>query len=692
VKPSARLAVDVGGTFTDVALRIDADVHTAKVLTNVQEPVRGALEAIDVALASARIRAEDVDTIIHGTTLATNALIERKGCKVAAVLTHGFRDILEIGYERRYDQYDLFMEKPDMIVPPEWCFTVVERIDAQGAVATELDVGSLDALVASLQDAGVDAAAVCLLHSYRNGDHEARVRDHLAARLPGVAVSLSSEVSPEIREYDRLCTTVANAYLTPLMSGYLEGLRRGLNEKSLRCPLLIINSGGSMTTVESSMRFPVRLIESGPSGGAVLASRIAAECGLDAAVSFDMGGTTAKICLIDDGQPQTTREFEVARAARFIRGSGLPIRIPVVQMIEIGAGGGSIAMVDDLGLITVGPRSAGSEPGPASYNRGGVDATVTDSDVALGMIDPGYFAEGRLELDRDLATDVLARDIGERMGVSTEIAAYGVSQVVDENMANAARIHAMERGASYAGRTMIAFGGNGSLHAARLATKLGVDRIIVPINPGVGSAVGFLDAPVAYETVRSMNTVLSRIDLGRVNALFAAMERDSFAVIQEALLGASTEVRRSAFMRYQGQGHEIEVPVPGGELGPDQIATLRTAYEREYARQYRRHVPGMEIEILNWAVVVSTPRRDYPTLASLDPTGRPEPECGRQIYHGESDSHLTVPGYRRGDLVSGDFIVGPALITEPQTTTFVPPGFDLAVDAASNLVMTRNPR
>ena len=687
----ARLAVDVGGTFTDVALRVDGAVYTAKILTVPHEPVRGVLEAVAAALTAAAIGPGDVETIVHGTTLATNALIERKGCRVAAVLTHGFRDILELAYERRYDQYDIFLEKPDMIVPPERCYTVAERIGADGNVVTGLDEASVDRLAGELQAADVDAVAVCLLHSYRNGVHEARVRELLQARLPELAISLSSEVSPEIREYDRLCTTVANAYITPLMAGYLGALRAALAERSFTCPLLIMNSGGSMTTVETAIRFPVRLVESGPSGGAILAARIARECELEEIVSFDMGGTTAKICLIDHGRPQTTREFEVARSARFIRGSGLPLRIPVIQMIEIGAGGGSVASVDRLGRIAVGPRSAGSEPGPASYDRGGTEATVTDADVAVGLIDPGRFAEGRLALNRDRAADALTADVAEPLGCSMEAGAYGVSQVVDENMANAARIHAMERGAGYGERTMIAFGGNGPLHAAQLAVKLGVRRIIVPVDPGVGSAVGFLHAPVAYETVRSLNTLLSRLDLDAINALFAGMEREAHAVVRQAAAGAPTTVGRTAFMRYHGQGHEIEVPVANGALGPAELVALRSAYEQQYTRMYARHVPDMEIEILNWAVVVSTRREAAAGLAPVAGDRRPEPAGTRAIYFGRSATTVDIPDFTRTDLLPGDRIAGPAVITEAQTTTFLSPEFDLEVDAARNLVMTRRP-
>jgi N-methylhydantoinase A len=688
----ARLAVDIGGTFTDVALDVAGALSTAKVLTVKNEPVRGVLEAIDTALTAASIAPADVETVIHGTTLATNALIERTGCAVGAIVTEGFRDILEIGYERRYDQYDIFLEKPDVLVPRDRCFTLPERVDAAGRVITPLDEQAIEPLLDAIDAAAVDAVAVCFLHSYRNGEHERRVGELLAARRPALAISLSSEVSPESREYDRLCTTVANAYITPLMSRYLGDLDAGLRDAGFDCPLLIMTSGGSMTTLETSMRFPIRLVESGPSGGAILASRVAKQGGFDKIVSFDMGGTTAKICLIDNGTPQTSRHFEVARAARFIRGSGLPIRIPVIEMIEIGAGGGSIVSVDAIGRITIGPRSAGSEPGPASYDRGGAEATVTDADVAAGFLDPDSFAEGRLMLDVELARAALVRDVGDALSMPPEAAAHGVSQVVDETMANAARIHAMERGKTFGDRVLVAFGGNGPLHAAPVAKKLGIRRIVVPPDPGVGSAVGFLHARVSYETVRSLNMLLSDFDLDAVNQLFAAMEREADDIVRAGAHGAERTSRRTAFMRYHGQGHEIQVPVASGILSGSDARDLRSEYEQQYARLYARHVPGMEIEIMNWAVVVSTIEREPSARqpAGIDTRGRPDPQGYRSVYLDATGEPTTVPRFDRRTLVPGDCFRGPALVIEAQATTYVAPEFELEVDSARNLVLTRS--
>jgi N-methylhydantoinase A len=659
-KTGSRLAVDVGGTFTDIALEGPGGIVTTKTPTTSGDPAEAVITGIRLTLERATLSPAEVSTVIHGTTLATNALIERKGARVGAVTTRGFRDILEIAYERRYDQYDIFVDKPDMLVPRERCYTVAERVDADGEVLSALDEASVATLVEDLVRDGVESLAVGLLHSYANPAHEQRLRELLQKRLPELWISLSSEVSPEIREYDRLCTTLANAYIEPMMAGYLQDLEARLQAEGLTCPLFIMTSGGGMTTLETAVRFPIRLVESGPSGGAILAATIARSCGLDQVVSFDMGGTTAKVCLIDDGAPQSSRHFEIARASRFIKGSGLPVRIPVTEMIEIGAGGGSIATVDSLGRIAVGPESAGADPGPACYRRGGTRATVTDADAALGYLDPQAFAEGRLPLDLGLAESAVARDV-----------------------------HAVERGKDLAQRTMIAFGGNGPLHASRVAEKTGVSRIIVPPDPGVGSAIGFLNAPVSYEIVRSHYTLFDRFDFEGVNALLVEMEREARHIVSPGAAGQALTVRRTGFMRYRGQGHEIEVSLPEGPIDEPALEALRADYERVYARLFSRVVPGMRIEVMNWAVVVATEAQP-PTPVPHCPETRPASASGRRaLYFGRLGERRDVPCYRREDLVPGDGLEGPALIVEAQTTSYVAPGFDATVDGAGNIVMTR---
>jgi len=687
-KGQNRIAVDIGGTFTDIALDSGTLLYTAKTLTTRDDPVRGVIEVIRIACQDAGCEPQAIGSVIHGTTLATNALIERKGARVGLITTEGFRDIIEIAYERRYDQYDIFIDKPDLLVTREDCWTVPERIDADGNVLRALDTGKLNRLLKAIDQRGVDSVAICLLHSYLNPAHERMLRDLIQARRPQLSITLSSEVCPEIREFDRACTALANAYIKPLMARYLHDLSLALTAEGIDAPLFIVTSGGGITTLETAMRFPIRLVESGPSGGAVLAARIARECNIDSALSFDMGGTTAKLCLIDQGTPQRSRQFEIGRAARFVKGSGLPVRIPVVEMIEIGAGGGSIPRVDSLQRLAVGPDSAGSEPGPASYGRGGELPTVTDADVALGFIDPAAFAEGRVRLRPRAASTAIKSQIGAVLKLSTNQGAYGISQMVDENMSNAARVHAVEHGKEISARTMIAFGGNGPLHATRVAQKIGVSRIIIPLDPGVGSAVGFLSAPISYEIIRSLYMRGENLDLDAVARLFAEMEAEACAVVQAGAAGARLEQRRLAFMRYQGQGHEIEIPLPAGRFGAGLGKEIRKRFDALYQQQYGRTVPNVDVEIINWAFVASTPGAATRKVAPPRRRQKPRPAGRRKIYWGQQRKTLNVPCFQRETLRAGHHVTGPALIVEAQTTTLLSPEFDAVVDQVGNLVLS----
>ncbi len=687
-----RLAIDIGGTFTDTVLVSGNETILAstKTLTTHQNPAEGAMEGALRVMQSAGRSLAEVTGFIHGTTLATNALIERRGATVATVATEGFRDILEIAYERRYAQYDINLEKPDLLVPRERSLTVRERMSATGEVLIELEEGAIDALLAEIDASGADAVAICLMHAYANPTHERRLRDALAKRRPDLTVSISSDVSPEAREFDRLCTTVANAYIQPLMETYLTRFVKKFEAEGVTCPILMMTAGGGMCTVQTAMRFPIRLVESGPAGGAILAAHIAARAGLDQVLSFDMGGTTAKLCLIDNARPQTSRQFEIARAARFIKGSGMPVRIPVIEMIEIGAGGGSIAGVDRLGRLTVGPKSAGSEPGPVAFGRGGTEPTVTDSDITLGYIVPDTFAEGFLKIDPEASNKALQRVIGTALETDATGAADGVSRIVDESMASAGRMHAVESGKDLGPRTMIAFGGNGPLHASRVARSAGVSRIVVPPNPGVGSAVGFLFAPVSFEIVRSYYSLLGTLDFTAINGLFDDMIAEASAVVAQGAGDSPTEIRRSAFMRYNGQGHEIEISLPNRTLTIEDLAPLTEAFETEYRKQFSRPVPGMQIEILNWAVQVATPDAAVPELLSTPAVTTMTPSETRPIIC-DVDGQTKQAGFvARTNLNPGDRICGPALIHEPQTTTLVSADFSAHVDAIGNLVLIRD--
>lgn len=686
-----RLAIDIGGTFTDTVLMSGRDTILAstKTLTTHTNPADGAMEGAQRVMEQTGLSLAQVTGFVHGTTLATNALIERRGATVATVTTEGFRDILEIAYERRYSQYDINLEKPDLLVPRERAFTIRERISAEGQALIDLDESAIDTLIRQIDDSRATAVAICLLHAYANPAHERRLRELLHAARPALKISISSDVSPEAREFDRLCTTIANAYIQPLMETYLDRFVAAFQAQGLACPILMMTAGGGMCTVQTAAQFPIRLVESGPAGGAVMAARIAAQSGLDQVLSFDVGGTTAKLCLIDHARPQTSRQFEIARAARFIKGSGMPVRIPVVEMIEIGAGGGSIAAVDRLGRLTVGPQSAGSEPGPVAFGRGGTDPTVTDSDITLGYIVPDTFAEGHISIDPKSSEITLKSVIGERLSLDATGAADGVSRIVDESMASAARMHAVESGKDLGARTMIAFGGNGPLHASRVARSAGVSRIVIPPNPGVGSAVGFLYAPVSFEIVRSSYCLLDSMDIDAINTLFDAMIAEASTVVAQGAPDTSTQTQRTAFMRYHGQGHEIEIPLPDRHLTATDLPALTSAFEAEYRKQFSRPVPGMEIEILNWAVRVSTPDEPLPRAIPI-PTGRTIPVTTSRPITCDVDGTTKQAAFvARNSLQPGDQIPGPALIHEPQTTTLVSADFTAQTDALGNLILIR---
>lgn len=694
MKPSShlRLAVDIGGTFTDTVLvdqngAVCASVKTPTTPTN---PTIGAMEGVSHVLAQASCPIGGVAGFVHGTTLATNALIERRGARVATITTRGFRDILEIAYERRYSQYDINLSKPDLIVRRRLAFTVPERVLATGEVHQPLDESVVDGLVSSFDAEGVEAIAICLLHAYANPGHERRLRDLLLERKPDLAISLSSEISPEAREFERLCTTIANAYVQPMMSKYLADFSESFAREGLQCPILMMTSGGGMTTLKAAARYPIRLVESGPAGGAILASKVAEELGERNVLSFDMGGTTAKLCLIDNYRPQTSRKFEISRAERFIKGSGMPVRIPVIEMIEIGAGGGSIASVDRLGRVQVGPQSAGSDPGPAAFGKGGASPTVTDADVALGLIDPDQFAEGLLKIDENAASSALEREIGVHLDLDAVGSAEGVSQIVDESMAGAGRMHAVEAGKDLSNRTMIAFGGNGPLHATRVARRAGVDRIIIPKEPGVGSAVGFLSAPISFEIVRSRYSTLDTLDICATNQFFDEIVEDAREVVRAGASDADITCRRVAFMRYHGQGHEVEIQLPDRDLELLDLDELKTAFEAEYSRQFSRAVPGMTIEILNWAATVSTkPEKLQPVQMEVEPSNA-KPDSSRSIWCDVQEKVVPAEVYLRNHLVPGARLTGPALIVEAQTTTFVSQDFSASVLANGTLVLTRN--
>jgi N-methylhydantoinase A len=686
---TARLAVDIGGTFTDLVLALPDRSLSAKVLTTSDAPERAVLEGTAAILTQAGIGAADLALVIHGTTLATNALIERKGARTALVTTDGFRDSLEIAYEHRFEQYDLYMERPEPLVARPWRFEVPERVAADGTVLLPMDDAAVDRIGAAAKTDGAEAIAICFLHAYQNGAHEKRARDILSRYFSPEVIAISSEVCPEIREYERTSTTVANAYVLPLMERYLRQLKDGLKAIGSTAPLLLIMSSGGITTVETARRFPIRLVESGPAGGAILAQMIAAESGISRALSFDMGGTTAKITLIDDMKPQQARHFEIARAARFVKGSGIPVRIPVIDMVEIGAGGGSIARVDGLGRITVGPDSAGSMPGPACYGRGGTMPTVTDADLVLSWIDPARFAGGHITLDAAASHTACHTFVGNTLGMTPPEAALGITEIVTETMANAARVHAVENGKETSGRTMIAFGGAAPLHAVRMAQKLGMDRVLVPVGAGVGSAHGFLAAPIGYEVVRTRLVSLNAFDGPLVNSLYNSMRVEAEAVVRMGAPDAPLQETRTGFMRYRGQGHEVAVTLPAGPYGADSEAVFRMAFEATYRALYGRTIPKLEIEVLTWTLSLAEAKPLPVRIPDPPAAAAPKPSGMRRIMDPGVRQLIDASIYDRASLAPGARIIGPAVIVEAETSTLVPEGFRAGPNAAGHILIER---
>ncbi|MEO0492804.1 MAG: hydantoinase/oxoprolinase family protein [Actinomycetota bacterium] len=671
---SIRIGADVGGTFTDIVIELaDGRYASTKVLTTHQAPEVGILDGIGRIAEQERIDLRDVTQIIHGTTLATNALIERRGAKTALVTTDGFRDVIETRTESRFEQYDLDIVLPTPLIQRADRHVISERLDARGQILVPFDEDGALALIERIAGEGYESVAVGFIHAYVNPANEHRFRDLLLAELPDIAVSISSEVSPQMREYERFNTVCANAYVQPLMASYLVRLRDELAARGATCPLYLIHSGGGLMSVESAAALPVRLVESGPAGGAIFAADLAARYGRDRVLSYDMGGTTAKIALIEDFTPATAKTFEVDRTARFKKGSGMPISIPVIEMIEIGAGGGSIASVDALGQIRIGPHSAGSEPGPASYGRGGEHATVTDANVQLGRLHPDTFGATDIDLSPTLAGEALARSVGERLGLSAADAARGVAEVVDENMANAARVHAVENGKDLAGYTMIAFGGGGPLHASRLLDKLGLDELIVPPDAGVGSAVGFLRAPFAYEAVRSFYTSTGDFDVDGANRVLAELADEAMAFVREGT-AAEVTIERQVAMRYKGQGWEIPVrlgPIPEHGTPFDEMAAelLGAQFTKAYEEFFGRAIDDLAIEAVSWSVRVASVV-ETPTPVELSTAGSPVVAPNqRPMYDPITGADADAGVVERSSLAAGDQVLGPAVIVEDQTTT-----------------------
>ncbi|MBI4012344.1 MAG: hydantoinase/oxoprolinase family protein [Candidatus Rokubacteria bacterium] len=684
-----RLGIDIGGTFTDLAL-LDGRgrVRFGKVLTTPADPLRGLLDGLRAVLADAGVPPSGLAHVLHGTTLITNAVIERKGARTALVTTEGFEDVLEIGREQRYDLYDLEMRMPEPVVRRRHRLGVAERTDHAGLIRRAVDEAGLGRAIRALGEAGVEAVAVCFLHAHQNPANERAAADALRRALPGVTVTTSVDVLPEIREYERASTTVLNAYVQPLARRYMGRLREGLAAAgATRAAVHIMTSSGHLTTTEEAERVPVRLIESGPAGGCLAAVFHGRHAGIADLIAFDMGGTTAKTCLVHRGRPFTTNEFEVARVHLGKKGSGLPLRIPALDLIEIGAGGGSIAQVDTLGLLRVGPRSAGADPGPACYGRGGKEPTVTDADLLLGYLAPDRFLGGDMRLDVEAARQAVRTGVAEPLGLDVTEAAAGIHRIVNENMASAARIHVLEKGKDPRRYPLFTFGGAGPVHAHGVARLLGTSRIIVPRGAGVTAALGFLAAPIAADQVRTYLTRLDRADWSRVRALLGEMEAAAVAALRAAGVPArSIALERAADMRYAGQGFEVTAPLPAGRLDARRAEAVARAFLVTYRERYGQAARDQPLEVVSWRVRARGP---VPRVA-LEPVPRRRDARAaftgrRPVYFGR---FLPTPVYDRARLGAGAVVRGPAIVEERESTLVVPPGARLAVDRRGNAAVT----
>jgi N-methylhydantoinase A len=685
-----RVGIDVGGTFTDFVL-VDEQkdlIYTGKRLTTSHDPSEAIIGGLERLLRDAGTGADRLHSLVHGTTLVANTIIERSGAKVGLITTRGFRDSLEMGREIRYDLYDLALEPPRPLVRRPLRREVSERIDADGRIVLPLDEAELRRVAAELVADGIEAIAVCFMHAYRNAQHERIAKQILERECAGIPISVSSEVAPEIREYQRASTTCANAYVQPRIAHYLAQLQDKLRAVALHDKLYIMLSNGGITTVRAAREFPIRLIESGPAAGAMAAGYYGMLSSTESLISFDMGGTTAKMCLVDHGWPSRVHELEVGRVRRFRKGSGLPLKVPVVDMIEIGAGGGSIAHVDRMGLLKVGPESAGSEPGPACYGRGGARPTVTDADLVLGYLSPDYFLGGEMTLDRARVERAIEEHVARSLGCSVAQAAVGIHDVVNENMAAATRMHAAEKGQDPRRYTLIAFGGAGPVHAYGLARLLKIHRVICPFGAGVTSALGMLVAAPSTDLVRSYVSRLDHIDWDHLNGLFAEMEAEARALLVEAGADpAEITLRRAADMRYVGQGFEVTVPLSDNPLGPGSLEDLKERFLTTYAQLFERRITDVPVEAMSWRLAATGPVPNVELNFGGQPARRGDPRKGtREVYFPQT-GFAPCAVYDRYSLTAGTQLAGPAVIEERESTIVVGPDARITVDKHLNLIV-----
>ena len=670
-----RVGVDIGGTFTDVALETSKGIFTTKVLTNYNEPETAILEAIEVAAVDAKVSLADIQQVIHGTTLVSNSMIERRGAKLAFITTEGFRDVIEMRSENRFEQYDLNLELPKPLVPRKDRFTLNERVSADGDVLLAPSQAKVDELADKIIAQGYEAVAVGFMHAYANNTHEVMMEKALRKRAPELSISISSVISPQMRELPRFNTVITNAYVQPQVAAYLGRLVDKLREASIIAPVFLLHSGGGLISIETAAEQPVRLLESGPAGGAIFAAEYARAHNLDKVLSFDMGGTTAKICLIEDGAPKTANTFEIARTYRFKKGSGMTVSTPVVEMVEIGAGGGSIASIDSMGRIQVGPRSAGSEPGPACYQRGGLEPTVTDANLKLGRLDPDNFAGGAIPLSVEASEKAIEEKIGALANLETDVAAFGITEMVDENMANAARVHTVENGRDIEQFTMVAFGGGAPLHSCRLCEKLNIKAMLIPPGAGVGSAIGFLRAPFSYEATRGLFQTLDAFDPDHINICLKELQAEATSFVDLGAPETERITKLIAFMRYSGQGWEIPVPLEFRQFNSADVDDIKSRFEEAYTTLFGRTIEGLSIEITNWSLIVAT-HVPEPVAVKCQNTGQAASvKRMRGFYDAARRSNVEAQEIERTVMQAGVMVEGPAVIIEQETSTIVTSGY-----------------
>ncbi|GIX49129.1 MAG: hypothetical protein KatS3mg131_3340 [Candidatus Tectimicrobiota bacterium] len=690
---SIRVGIDVGGTFTDFVLldRRRGRLAKEKYPTTPQDPAVGVLTGLELLLQRQGLSLQEVTQVVHGTTLVANALIERKGARVGLLATAGFRDALEIRREVRFDMYDLGIEFPEPLVPRHLRREVQERLNPYGEVLQALDLEQVREQVLALQAEGVISLAVVLLHSYVNPTHEQRIKAFLHQHFPHLYVSISSEIAPTMGEYERTSTTVANAYVQPLVEQYLRHLQEGLQARGFQGDFFLMSSAGGTMTAETAAQYPVLLLESGPVAGALMSQYLGRLAGVPNLLAFDMGGTTAKGCVIRGGALRKAYSIEVARAYRYKKGSGLPLLIPAVELIEIGAGGGSIASVDALRRLRVGPESAGADPGPACYGRGGTRPTVTDANVLLGYINPEFFLGGEMPLDVEAARQAVQRGVAAPLGIGVTEAALGIHEVANEHMAQAFRLHAAEAGVDIRGHDLVAFGGAGPVHALGVARRLAVRRILVPWGAGVFSAFGLLISPLGFDVAQTALTPLGELSADALEARFAALEGRVLDMLRRARLAPhEVTLARAADLRYQGQGYTVEVPADGLDA-TDPVRELERRFVQAYTRLYGVAPRDAPLEGVHWKVTGSGPAEPLDLRLAREEApvaGAPALKGYRDVYLPEAGGFRPCPLYDRARLAPGETVVGPAVVEERESSLVLFTGDVARVDAHFTLVVT----